>query len=139
MHVAIDVGELQSARLQYLDLRSGFDSHIFFSDLARKNRKRKLRDSWPKTGATPISGSEQRWHSVLRSYWSPVRQNYVTASSQRGSLGGDGDGFVDRVLVRHDCGRSHNACAMCLGDGSVYTRSHSEVVGIDDEAAHEEF
>lgn len=132
--VRVDMRYINPAGLQFTNLRGRLGLDLMGIDSPGEGLQSKHADSGAKMMRLMIGNErwQPRWINqrlAIDEYDMATHAPVVARLRQQ-------HGFVIRTGVRHQRCRGDNATRMTLGNRPVHTMGQSEVVGIDDKAAH---
>lgn len=130
--VAVDVRNFDSGRLQLANLCRGFDLQLFGIEASRQGTGSKGFQAITKTAITGRKGRK----FLCLNCWLAINQHDMAAHAQAGHRLRQSHCIVERPTICHHSGRSYDPACVPFDDAAVYSRGESEVVGIDDQAAH---
>jgi hypothetical protein len=134
----VEMRHRDAGLLQFADLERGFRLDLIFSQTAKQRERAKPCDSLAKTGVagTVATSIQQTADCCFVKQGSPVHQDDVTAHTQPRPGLRQSNSVLKSLAIGHQCGRSDHPMFVGFQDGAIHTDSKTEIVGIDDQAAH---
>ena len=131
--VRVNVSEMQAAGLQQFDLSSGLGLNLNGADAALEEPLKKSAQLGMKAAGVRV---HKRWEFLRGKHRLAIDQHYMAAYAQRWRGARQFNGFFCGGSFGHQRGAGQRSAPVEFDNGAIYPGGQSEVVGVENEAAH---